>query len=68
MSQADILYFMEKEKGWLATEEIVTGTKINYGAAIRALNAMLKFDEVMRRAKKYKKNYAIYRVYLWKAK
>ncbi|HEA46618.1 MAG TPA: hypothetical protein ENH99_02445 [Candidatus Pacearchaeota archaeon] len=67
MSQADILNFLDKKKGWMATEEIVIGTKLNYGAAIRALNAMLKFHEVMRRVKKYKKNYAIYRVYLWKS-
>ena len=69
MSQFDVLEVLKKEKErWLPTEEIVELSDLNYKTVIRALNAMFKYNEVMRRRRKQKKTYAVYRVYLWKIK
>jgi predicted transcriptional regulator len=64
MSQEEIYNFLKKQKKWTFVTDIARNCKINRHCALRCLNQLLKYGEVIRKEVKVLNNWKSQ----WKAK
>ena len=59
MSQDSVIKYLRKQRKWRTTEEIANSVGVQRGCVLNSLNALFKYNEVLRKNgnKKYKQCY-----------